>query len=304
MRPVRGIAAEVMPSGRHAGWKPNRWIAASLSLLIIAPLGLLYAVRPRLAAGYLAALLLIVANAMTAWFPARLSPSDTIVIVLALYVVAAVHAGWIAAHASEMERRPWFASFTGLAAIVVLPLASIWLFRTFAIDTYRVASQSMLPTMSPGTIVAVRKWGYGNYTFRGMTLLRTDIDAALERGDLLVFEFPHDRNQPFVARLIGLPGDHVALRNKRLSVNGTLLTAAIVGRQDDLEILQESGYRIAIRPEVPAREPEYEEVVESGHLLLLGDNRDVANDSRAFGVVPLDHVIGKVIAVLAEPRSP
>lgn len=187
---------------------------------------------------------------------------------------------------------------------MVLPLAAIWLFRTFAIDTYRVASQSMLPTMSPGTVVAVKKWGYGNYTFRGMTMLRTGISAALERGDLLVFEFPHDRSRPFVARLIGLPGDHVALRNKRLSVNGTVLTAAVIDRQDDIEILREGGYRVAIRPEVPASEPAYEEVVESGHLLLLGDNRDVANDSRAFGAVPLDHVIGKVIAVLAEPRSP
>ena len=159
----------------------------------------------------------------------------------------------------------------------------------------------MSPSIPKGSYVVVRKYGYGNYASYGIRLLHAGISAPLARGDALVFEYPPDRRISYIKRLVGLPGDRIVYTNKRLYVNDKPLPTNPVGSCGELEIVRETNYQIANDHGAPAHD--FNITIEPGHLFVLGDNRDNSSDSRFWGQVPYDHIIGKVVLVLNDEKA-
>lgn len=280
-------------------WKPNKWIAAILSFFVPS-LGMLYVGRPRLAGVYFIGLLTV---ALALVWLNRADANTSQYVQAASFTVsifAAIHSYRIASRASAILARPWFGRWYWLLAMPLAAFLAIFSFRVFLFEPFRIPSQSMFPSIPAGSFVAVRKTGYGNYGGYGIHLFRTRISAPLTRGDVLVFEFPQDRSKSFAQRLIGLPGDHIEYRNKRLYVNGSLLPTDPIRVDNGFDIVQEAGYPVANERDVAARDFDIE--VEPGHLFVMGDNRDRSNDSRYWGQVPYDHVVGKVVLELKNPN--
>jgi signal peptidase I len=145
--------------------------------------------------------------------------------------------------------------------------------RVIGYAPYRVPSASMAPTLTPGQIVLVNA---GYYTRH-----------APLRGDIVIFISPEDGNR-WIKRVIGLPGERVALVDGQLQVDGRHVEEAYVASGNAV-----SEYAWAM-PEV--RVPE-------GQLLLLGDNRDNSLDGRKFGTTPREDLLGKVTRILSGPRA-
>jgi len=223
---------------------------------------------------------------------------------------------------SEMPR-PAYGRWFGLGAVVGLFLVIFGL-RAFVVDLFRFPSRSMLPTIPLQALLIVQKWGYGNYGAYGIHLFSSQISAPLDRGDIIVFEFPQDRSQSYAKRLIGLPGDRIEYRGKRLSVNGNPASLRQTSDYFDpkflahtpafLESLMGVEYFVLIENDIPASifapltfpfhdKCTYDSegvtcIVPDGHYFTLGDNRDNSYDSRVWGFVPADHIIGKVLYIL------
>ena len=273
-------------------WKPNKWVAATLSFFFPS-LGMLYVARVRLAVMYF--FILVGIGLTQFWFVAR-GYEIPAYLYLVLYIVVVTHTYRIAARAPEIDSRPWYSHWYGLLAAMLIMAVSITLFRAFLFEPFRLPSQSMFPSIPKGSYVVVKKLGYGNYASYGIRIARTEVVAPLIRGDVLVFEFPLDRSINFVKRLIGLPGDHIEYRDKHLFVNGKPLLVSPIGSQGQLEIAQEESYLIANEDGVSSTDLDVK--VEPGHLFLVGDNRDNSSDSRQWGQVPYDHVVGRVVLIL------
>ena len=126
----------------------------------------------------------------------------------------------------------------------------------------RVDGFSMRPTLQDGEYVLVNKLSY-----------KIDLPA---RGDIVVFRFPMDPTQDFIKRVIGLPGDQVAIASGRVSVNGNVLNEPYIAAAP----MYEGSWQ------VPA-----------DHLFVLGDNRNDSSDSHSWGVVPFENVVGKAILI-------
>jgi len=176
----------------------------------------------------------------------------------------------------------------------------------------------MLPAIEPRSLLVVKKWGYGNYGAYGIRLVRTDMSSEVQRGDIMAFEYPHDRALIYVKRVVGLPGDGISYRDKRLKINGREVP---VRQIDDyyrdpwryLRYLERPGdheYAILIDPDPPAaaqfpRPFPFQERcaydseglscrIPEGNYFVLGDNRDNSSDSRVWGFVPAMNIVGKV----------
>lgn len=276
-------------------WKPNKWGAGLLAFLA-PPLGMLYVNRARLAGVYFFALLGIGIGQF--WLVAK---GYNIPLSLLFLIVALVHTYRIAARASYIQSRPWFSRWYGLFAGVLFSVVIVISFRAFLFEPFYLPTQAMFPSIPKGSYVVVRKYGYGNYASYGIRLLHVGISAPLARGDALVFEYPHDRRISYIKRLVGLPGDRIVYTNKRLYVNDKPLPTNPVGSYGELEIAQETNYQIANDHGAPAHD--FNVTIEPGYLFVLGDNRDNSSDSRLWGQVPYDHIIGKVVLVLNDEKA-
>lgn len=133
----------------------------------------------------------------------------------------------------------------------------------------RVESVSMQPTLNPDDFVIVNKLAYRL--------------GSPSRGDVIVFKYPPDPgSEPYIKRVIGLPGDRVHIADGDVYVNGILLIEPYL-------------------PEATRRGGDW--LVPGGNLFVLGDNRNNSSDSRAWGMVPLDLVIGKAALVYWPPQK-
>jgi signal peptidase I len=304
-------------------WKPNKWIAGVLGLLA-QPLGLLYVARPGWAVVYL--LILCAVGYLKLAFPPGAAPNlipDMVGAVVA--VLAAAHAWYIAKHAEARTLRPGYTRWYGLAGFVTGFLALIFLVRVFVAEPFRVPGESMLPLYPAGSILVVNKWGYGHYGNYGVTLLRTKISVPLLRADVIVFDYPQDPQRTYVKRLIGLPGDSVVYRDKRLTINGVAVPTAVLEKdgvpvsmpsrsRQLLETLGASPYAVLVDDYLPSislagvrsfpgREKcAYDESgfkcnIPADNYFVMGDHRDNSEDSRYWGFVPESAIIGKVVHV-------
>src|SRR5437773_5666125 len=299
--------------------KPKKWIAAVLGLLI-PPAGMLYVARPRWAAAYFAFAAITVLGNMFVLRDRELA-GDAIALLVA--IVCAIHAYRLAGD-SRVIRRPWYSRWYGLIGIGAAFAALAFGVRAFLFEPFRFPSESMAPSIEARAHLIVKKWGYGNYGTYGIHVARTGMSAAMQRGDIVVFEYPADPSLSYVKRVVGLPGDRISYYNKRLKVNDEEIQVRRIGdyvRKDRanpsvkyLERLGEHEYTILIEPEAPAVVPPARAFplneqcaqtaeglscrVPDGHYFVLADNRDNSSDSRAWGFVPARNIIGKVQYIL------
>jgi signal peptidase I len=162
--------------------------------------------------------------------------------------------------------------------------------RTFVFQTFKIPSASMESTLLVGDQLIVNKMGMG----QGMRpSWRPVLPAqAIERGDVLVFKYPVDPERDFIKRVIGLPGETVEVRNKRVLVDG--------------KPLDEPYARFLFPPDADGGESTHQKDprwyfgpyrVPDGHYFMMGDNRDNSEDSRFWGAMPRDHVKGRALFI-------
>jgi signal peptidase I len=210
-----------------------------------------------------------------------------------------------------------------------------WLLRSLVVAPFSIPSGSMLPTMAIGDYLFVTKWPYGfsrhSFPFQFPSFEGRIFSSLPKRGDVVVFKKPGE-NVDWVKRVIGLPGDTVAVDNGRLSINGHPVERSDAGLVA-IPVSPNSPCRVAPAAspdlveadgEAACRYPAYREHlpngrnwlvidqvddprgdhfgpvrIPEGHLFLMGDNRDDSLDSRyapaegGLGLVPVDHLVGK-----------
>lgn len=185
----------------------------------------------------------------------------------------------------------------------------VLLLRSFLVEPFRIPSGSMMPTLLIGDFILVNKFTYG---IRLPVLNKVVIDGGSpQRGDVVVFRYPKDPTTPFIKRVIGVPGDLVVYRDKRLFINGTPMEYNDAGvYQDQASGRDSSGYRIlneqlgdvdhsilvAPRPDMGLT-GDFRVRVPADSYFVLGDNRDQSKDSRFWGFVPDENLIGKAFYV-------
>lgn len=182
----------------------------------------------------------------------------------------------------------------------------VFLLRSFIVEPFRIPSGSMLPSLHIGDFILVNKFAYG---VRLPVVNKKIADlGAPQRGDVLVFRFPGDESINYIKRVVGLPGDRIVYQGKKLYVNGELMEqtpAGAFGLQQGGQPLQEAARLIenlnGVSHEIlVAGRPDHtpsEYVVPSGHYFVMGDNRDHSNDSRYWGYVPDENLVGKAFLI-------
>ncbi|MBX2988805.1 MAG: signal peptidase I [Bdellovibrionaceae bacterium] len=191
-----------------------------------------------------------------------------------------------------------------LLTVGVAVLAAL-LVRHFVLTAYKVPTGSMQPALKPGDFIFSLRTAYGLKVPFGS---RRIFESQPERGDLVVFTYPHQPDVNYIKRVIALPGDRVQIRNNRLILNGEPLRyEPLEGAPGEnpnpgfFEMFRESGaggkpWRVIL--EKGAQDRDFGPlVVPSGEIFLLGDNRDTSDDSRYWGTVPVSQIQGKAVLI-------
>ena len=233
----------------------------------------------------------------------------------------------------EKKKESWWDTVRFLLILFVLAVG----LRSLVVAPFSIPSGSMLPTLMIGDYLFVAKWPYGYSRFSfpfGIVNFDGRILAGVpERGDVVVFRHPDDRDEDLVKRVIGLPGDTVEVREGTVILNGEPLQRRRIadyavpvtpnspcrGAPDGAvrEIADEDGGSICAYPRFRETLPggrSYDVLdqitdsqgdntdpvtVPDGHVLVMGDNRDDSLDSRfplsegGVGLVPIDHLLGR-----------
>lgn len=171
-----------------------------------------------------------------------------------------------------------------LEAIIVAVILALFI-RTFVVQAFKIPSGSMKDTLLIGDHILVNKFIYGiKAPFIGKTIIPI---SNPQRGDIIVFEFPEDPSKDFIKRVIGLPGDTIEIRNKKVFINGELADHTHGVFKDSKVYDARSQPRDNLGPiSVP-----------KGKLFVMGDNRDFSYDSRFWGFVDLIAVKGKAFII-------
>ena len=210
--------------------------------------------------------------------------------------------------AAKLERgstlkEPWYVEYSKSFFPVLL---IVLLLRSFIAEPFRIPSGSMMPTLLIGDFILVNKFAYG----LRLPVINTKVLAidSPNRGDVAVFRFPGKPSEDYIKRIVGLPGDHIAYRNKRLYINGKQMMqtpmsqfqgvgsgVVMNGARVKAESLDGVTHKILIREGRLNVEGEYQ--VPPNHYFVLGDNRDNSNDSRFWGFVPEEYLVGKAFMI-------
>jgi signal peptidase I len=169
-------------------------------------------------------------------------------------------------------------------AIIVALLLALFI-RTFFVQAFKIPSGSMLPTLQIGDHLLVNKLLYG---IRVPIVGKRYFDFfAPERGDIIVFVFPEDPAKDFIKRVVGIPGDVLEIREKKLFRNGQMVDD---GDEPYAQYLDQSQNKVP-------RDNWGPETVPEGNVFVLGDNRDRSYDSRFWGFVPFENIKGKAVVI-------
>ncbi|WP_227368425.1 signal peptidase I [Halomonas sp. M20] len=199
----------------------------------------------------------------------------------------------------KLGKEPWPVDY---ARSFFPVLFIVLLLRSFLVEPFQIPSGSMRPTLEIGDFILVNKFTYGLRLPVTHTEI-VDLDEP-ERGDVMVFRFPQDTSVNFIKRVVGLPGDRIRYENKQLYVNGEPVPKELIDANPEKapgeklfdEQLGERLHDIYNNPLDPG--PQLREViVPDGHYFMMGDNRDHSNDSRYWGFVPEENIVGKAFAV-------
>jgi signal peptidase I len=197
-----------------------------------------------------------------------------------------VHGRALADGPSPQGRRPLRERVDALVAAVVFALFA----RTFLFQAFAVPSRSMEKNVLTGDRLLVNKFLYAPLAD---SLARALPARPVRRGDVVVFRFPPDPSRDFIKRVVGLPGETVEIRDRRVFVDGRPLLEPYVFHSDDRiwpddpSIPEEKRRRDQLSP---TRVPD-------GAYFVMGDNRDDSSDSREWGPVPGRNLIGRALLV-------
>lgn len=195
------------------------------------------------------------------------------------------------------EKVGWWIELSRSLFPVILAVLVI---RSFIVEPFRIPSGSMIPTLVPGDFILVNKFSYG----LRLPVLHTRIfgDGHPHRGDVVVFRYPKDPSQDYIKRIVALPGDRIRYVQKELYINGKPAPQELVGRYPpdpgaivkkeqldsvDHEILV---YRNTVDGNFTFKVPK-------GEYFAMGDNRDRSSDSRYWGPVPANNLVGKAFLI-------
>ena len=219
---------------------------------------------------------------------------------------------------NRLIMQPWWLDWTaGLFPVIII----VFLLRSFLFEPFKIPSGSMIPTLVVNDLILVNKFHYG--VRLPVINLKVLSNHSPERGDVMVFRYPPKPSLDYIKRVVGIPGDEVAYLNKMLTVNGKPLPKAALPDYFDAdsmryakqfeEINGERKYRllndddrpafIAGADNFPSRDNcrySTEGVVckvPEGQYFMMGDNRDNSLDSRYWGFVPEQNIVGKAFFV-------
>lgn len=197
----------------------------------------------------------------------------------------------------------------------------VFVLRSFLFEPFKIPSGSMIPTLLVGDFILVNKFTYG---IRLPVINKKIIPINdPQRGDVMVFRYPEDPSLDYIKRVVGLPGDTVAYQNKRLTINGQPVEIGKAGdylhperlyySEQYVEKLGDVEHKLLNDTDAPsfipdaARFPHRENCtynaagvickVPAGHYFMMGDNRDNSRDSRAWGFVPEQNIVGKAFFI-------
>ena len=226
-----------------------------------------------------------------------------------------------AALEASVLRQPTWIEYSGSFFPVI---ALVFFVRSFLYEPFKIPSGSMEPTLIAGDFILVNKFAYG---IRLPVLNKKVIEVNQpKRGDVMVFRYPEDPLTDYIKRVVGVPGDKIVYKNKRLTVNGQKLsysplpdyldeaddvslayrkqlTENLTGVQHRILNFAESPTDVRFPSDFPQRElctydaEGFACSVPAGHYFMMGDNRDNSRDSRYWGFVPDENIVGKAFFV-------
>jgi signal peptidase I len=224
----------------------------------------------------------------------------------------------------KLLAQPWWLDWTaGLFPVILV----VFLLRSFLFEPFKIPSGSMIPTLLVGDLILVNKFHYG----LRLPVINKKIWANHnpERGDVMVFRYPKDTSVDYIKRVVGVPGDEVAYLNQHLTVNGQPVPEQALPEfydEDTLrytpqfsEKLGQVEHKILVDPQRPTYLPGTDNFpykqncrysaegvvckVPAGHYFMMGDNRGASDDSRYWGPVPRDWIIGDAFLSYWPPKQ-
>lgn len=217
---------------------------------------------------------------------------------------------------------PWWVEYAKSFFPVIL---IVFLLRSFLIEPFKIPSSSMRPTLNVGDFILVNRYTYG---LRLPIVNKKVIEINQpQRGDVMVFHYPADTSVDYIKRVVGVPGDVLVYRNKLLTINGKEQVLQREGEYNYVESelrfvhterfsekLGDRSHAVLLNPDMPQVHlsnvenfPQYEQcsyseqeircTVPAGHYFMMGDNRDNSRDSRYWGFVPDEMVVGKAFFI-------
>ena len=204
---------------------------------------------------------------------------------------------------SRGYKEPWYVDYSRSFFPVLL---IVLILRSFVAEPFRIPSGSMMPTLLHGDFILVNKFSYG---------LRWPVlhnkfwqNGNPDRGDVIVFRYPQEPALDYIKRVVGIPGDHIEYRNKVLYINGQEMKqddlGTYVGKGRDSVMTGSSKKKetiVSLDHEMLLNNRRYSIdnswTIPDGHFFVMGDNRDNSNDSRVWGMVPEENLVGKAFLV-------
>lgn len=174
-----------------------------------------------------------------------------------------------------------------IIAFIVTFFGCIFLVRNYVIDLFSIPAASMTPTVNVGDLVVINKLAYAKAPAN---------EKLPQRGDIIAFKPPHNKNTVFLKRVIGTPGDTLTFNHKQLVINGNPVATEMIDEYSYSENIDDAFYQVMYQNEDnPYRDISIE--VPANSYFVMGDNRDNSLDSRAWGFVTTEDVIGKLVMI-------
>ncbi len=204
------------------------------------------------------------------------------------------------------RQRPLHAAWREYAESLLVTILLVLFATSFVVQAYKIPSQSMEDTLLVGDHLLVNKFLFGG---RGAWYEKYLPYRDVRRGDIIVFKFPYDDHTHYVKRVIGLPGDRLKILSQQVYVNGELLEEPYKVHDPDSYDPYEDNFPPSanviplrnVRPEWRNSLRQYVElgelVVPPGKYFVLGDNRDSSLDSRYWGFVDQENIMGRPVLI-------